>query len=123
MKYLIVILLIGGAFLIYSFNNNKLVHYEVDAKNGGENGFNDISCSYNGFTGVYKANYANPGNEVYAPCCDVEFSDELLAVRDRCDLLATQNKDTSGSFVDGNYIASFQFTDQNNFKYSIRKTE
>lgn len=114
-----------GFFLTFCFSNcsdkNKGFHYEVEAQNGGPNGFNNTICNCNTFTLQYSSKYSDSGYEKYESCCKNHFPKEVLTLIKLCNNLISQNNDTTGEYSFEGYKLGFKIENKFNFSYSISK--
>ena len=116
MKYLFIFSL----FFLNTESKNGFL-YEVEAKNGGPNGFNNSVLNCNPHTRSYSANYSDPGYEKYQNPCGDKLPKEVLKLRDMCNNLISQNKDTSGVSNLSGCNLTFAIKDRFNFRYTISK--
>lgn len=121
MKYMLILFLFNMP--VFNFHEaGKVFSYEVEAKNGGPDGYSDVKCECNQITQVYKSLYAEPGYEKFRHCCMDNMPKKVIVLINQCDDLILQKTDTSGILKSEGYQAKFDIKDSLNFKYTITRS-
>jgi hypothetical protein len=119
MKYLIILIFVYFNPLNETMTKNRFF-YEVEASNGGVNGFSDTKCNCDPVLNRYSLKFSDSGYEKYKTCCE-DLPKDVLKLIDFCDKLITQGKNTSGNTSLGGYKLTYDIKNKFNFKYSIVK--
>lgn len=120
MKYIIILLVIVSAISLHFTYKHKSFKYQVEAKNGGPNGFNNVSQKSNSLSGVYISTFEGNGYEKYQNIFENDLSESALNAISICDSWISAGKDTTGTFTHDELIVDFDIKDKNNFSYTIR---
>ncbi len=121
MKYLLILLLFNIP-LFHFHEAGKVFSYEVEAKNGGLDGYNNVKCDCNQVTQVYKSLYSEPGYEKFQHCCLDVLPKKVIPLINQCDTLVLHVTDTAGILKSEGYQAKFDIKDKLNFKYTITRS-
>lgn len=119
MKYIIILLVIVSAISLHFTYKHKSFKYQVEAKNGGPNGFNNVSQKSNSLSGVYISTFEGNGYEKYQNIFKEELSESALSAIAICDTWIIEGKDTSGSFIHRGMLVEFDIKNQFNFSFNI----
>lgn len=119
MKWFIIILLnvtlCQAQFLKPKFDFN------VEASNGGPNGFNIENCSCNSFLNKYTLELRDTGFSPINSCCLEDFPEEAKKLYDELLKIVNANKTESSTLKRSGFVLWYDIKDSKNFKARIYK--